>query len=427
MTERASPGSESWIARIFPGPAYGWVIVCITFLSIAMVFGARFCLGLFLPYMPEALDTSAGAVSGAIALSMLAAGILQPVSGYFIDRLGGRTVLAVGLGFAGLALCGTAFATSLWQLTLLMGLMSSVGYAAVSPVSVTSIVSSWFERNRGAALGVATSGTKVAMIILPPVIAALITFQGWRTAIFVVGLMILLLIPAVLIWVRRAPSEAPATNPIQSGGGAFAPEASDDFAGPAASPKPDTTPFDALKIPTFWLISISLFANGLIMNLVFVHLPSFVLNKGYDAAQAAIGLTLVGGIGILGTVVTGAISDWLGRRIVLLIMFGARGLTTLFVVLMPGPVSFLTFVVIFGLLGYGAIGVVGALARELFGRRSIGSILGLAYVFNQVGGAIGVFVGGASLEWTGGFDAALWFAVGTTMISVICIAFLRES
>ena len=93
----------------------------------------------------------------------------------------------------------------------------------------------------------------------------------------------------------------------------------------------------------------------------------------------------MGGIGILGTIATGTLSDWLGRRNVLLIMFGARGITALFVVVAPGPESLIAFVVVFGLLGYGAIGVIGALASELFGRKAIGAILGSAYVFNQQG------------------------------------------
>lgn len=403
--------------------SYGWVIVAVTFLSMALVLGSRFSLGLFLPYMPDALGTTASAVSGAIAISMLAAAFMQPLAGIMLDRLGGKVVLAIGLGFAGLALCGTSFATGLWQLALLMGLVSSVGYAAVSPVSVTSIVSHWFDRNRGVALGIATSGTKVSMIILPPSIAALIAAYDWRTGMLVVGLLVMALIPAVLFLVRPAPESSVRAAPLDAGEETAA---DDDLAGPVSTPVADATLVAALRIPAFWLIAVSLFANGLVMNLVFVHLPNFVLSEGYDAALAATGLTLVGGIGILGNVVTGAISDRLGRRSVLLIMFGARAVSTLLVMLAPGPATFLVFIAVFGLLGYGAIGVIGALASDLFGRRSIGAILGSAYVFNQLGGASGVFVGGISLQWTGSFHAALWVAVTTTAIAILCVALIRE-
>ncbi|MGQ7791191.1 MFS transporter [Faunimonas sp. B44] len=403
--------------------SYGWVIVAVSFLSMALVLGSRFSLGLFLPYMPEALGTTAAAVSGAIAVSMLAAAAMQPLAGILLDRLGGKTVLAIGLAFSGLALCGTAFATELWQLTLLMGLVSSVGYAAVSPVSVASIVSRWFDRNRGVALGVATSGTKVSMIVLPPSIAALIVAFDWRIGMLTVGVLVMALIPAVLIFVRPAPSPGIGAQPTVVEEAAIA---DDDRTGSPAVPSADVTLAAALRAPAFWLIAISLFANGLIMNLVFVHLPGFVLSEGYDAALAATGLTLVGGIGILGNVVTGAISDRLGRNSVLLVMFGARAASMLLVVLVPGPTVFLLFITVFGLLGYGAIGVVGALAAGLFGRRAIGAILGSAYVFNQLGAAAGVFIGGVSLEWTGSFHPALWVAIATTAVAVLCVGFIRD-
>ncbi|MBF9033916.1 MFS transporter [Rhodobacterales bacterium HKCCE2091] len=382
---------------------YGWVIVALAFVSTAMVLGARFSMGLFLPFLPEAFDTSAASVSAAVAISMLGAAAIQPLVGISLDRFGGRTVFAVGLLFAGAALCGTALATEFWQVVLLMGLATSVGYASLSPVSSTTLVSGWFDRNRGTALGIATSGTKVAMIVLPPTLAALIVAYDWRRAMLVLGLAILALIPPVLAFMRGAPGIGPSRK-----GGTARPAADGDH----------TTARQAMRLPAFWVISACLFANGLMMNLVFVHLPSYVMSRGFDTALAATGLALVGGIGIFGTVVTGWLSDRLGPRLVLLLMFGARALATLLVVLMPATITFAAFVLVFGFLGYGAIGVIASLATNLFGRRAIGTILGFAYVFNQTGGAIGTFAGGASLEWTGSYDAALWLTIVTTLLAL---------
>jgi nitrate/nitrite transporter NarK len=385
-------------------PGYGWVIVALVFISTAMVIGSRFSMGLFLPFLPEAFDTSAASVSAAIALSMLGAAAVQPLVGFFLDRLGGRLVFILGLGFAGAALCGTALATEYWQLVLLMGLATSIGYAAISPASSTAVVASWFNRNRGTALGVATSGTKVAMIILPPTIAALILAYDWRTAMLLVGLMVLAPVAPVLFFMRPAPQNA--VEQVQNDRAA------------ATSIAMQLTARQAMKQPAFWMISLSLFANGLIMNLVFVHLPSYVMSRGLDTATAATGLALLGGIGIFGTVVTGWLSDRLGGRAVMLVMFGARALVILLVVVWPTMFTFAVFVLVFGVLGYGSIGVIASLATNIFGRKSIGTILGFAYVFNQTGGAIGVFAGGASLEWTGTYDAALWLAMAMTLIAM---------
>ena len=397
-------GDPTDTAKVFrSGMNYGWVIVGLAFVSTAMVLGSRFSMGLFLPFLPEAFNTSAASASAAIALSMLGAAAVQPVVGILLDKLGGRLVFSMGLGFAGIALCGTALATEFWQVVVLMGLTTSVGYAAISPASSTIVVAGWFTRNRGTALGVATSGTKVAMIILPPMIAALIVAYDWRSAMMIVGLMVLAVVPAVLLFMRPAPLAV------------VRPEANEHTSDVKAD---HSSARRAILQPAFWMISISLFANGLIMNLVFVHLPSYVMSRGFDSATAAAGLTILGGIGIIGTVATGWLSDKLGQRTVMLVMFGARAIATSLVVVFPNVATFALFILVFGFLGYGSIGVIASLATNLFGHRSIGTILGFAYVFNQAGGAVGTFAGGASLEWTGGYDAALWLAIGTTLLAM---------
>lgn len=396
------------------GSTYGWVVVAVVFMSTALVIGSRFSTGMFLPYLPEAFDTNAASVSAAVALSMLVAAAVQPLIGLLLDRFGGRLVVSMGLGFAGLALCGTALADAFWQVVLLMGLATSISYAALSPVSATTIVSGWFDKNRGTALGVATSGTKVAMIGLPSAIATLIVLYDWRVAMFAVGGAILALLPAALLFLHPAPGFRTA-NHAEPGRKARTPTAT------------DSTVRQALVRPAFWMVTFSLFANGLTMNLVLVHLPSYVLSRGYDEALAATGLALLGGIGIFGTIVTGWLSDRIGPSLVLLIMFGARALAMLMVLLYPNALSFAAFVLVFGLMGYGAIGVISLLTSNLFGRGAIGSILSLAYLFNQLGGAVGTFAGGASLAWTGGFDVALWLAVIATAMATPTIAFLARA
>ena len=391
------------------GNAYGWVIVAITFLSTGLVLGSRFSMGMFLPYMPEALNASAADVSGAFAISMIGAAAFQPFAGVLFDRLGGRAVLSLGLASAALALCGSAFATDLWQVILFMGVGCSIAYSAVSPVLSTAIVIDWFDKSRGAPLGVATSGTKVAMVVLPPVLAALIAGAGWRMAMFGLGALILLLIPVVWLLVREAPHKTQARTSKK---------------GDATKARDGVSLRQALQMPAFWLVAVSLFANGQVMNLVFIHLPNYMLSQGYSEGLAAFALALLGGVGVFGTVVTGIMSDRIGSWLMLLIMFGARGFSALLVIVMPGPFSMLVFVMVFGVLGYGAIGVIGNLAPQLFGKRAIGTILGTVYVFNQVGGAAGVYSGGIAYDLTGDYSASLWLSVATTLVSTIAIAFL---
>lgn len=398
---------SSLAAATSPGSLYGWVIVAIAFLAMALVLGSRFTMGMFIPYLPLAFDASAADISAALAISMIGAGVLQPFAGILLDRWGGRVLLTLGLASGGLALCGTATANSLWQMTVFMGFGSSIAYAAISPVLASAIVINWFDDNRGAPLGVATSGTKVAMVILPPLLAWLILAFGWRTAMLSIGLAIWSLIPVVLLCLRP-----------QGHNGTLASKATPPVTGMSLA--------KAIRTPGFWILAVILFANGQVMNLVFIHLPNYVLSSGYSEAMAALALAFLGAVGVCGTVVTGMLSDRIGSRLMLLIMFGARAVTAILVVVWPGPASLGVFVLVFGLLGYGAIGVIGSLAAALFGKRQIGTILGSVYVFNQMGGAAGVYSGGLSYDLTGGYAAALWLSIGTSLISVAVIVLLRR-
>lgn len=397
------------------GRQYRWVVVGITFFSTAMVLGARFSMGMFIPFLPEAFATSPAAVSGVLGITLLVAAVAQPVIGWLLDRFGARLVFTTGLALSGAALCGTAMADQFWQFLALFAIGSALGYAALSPASTTTILTGWFDRQKGTAVGIATSGTKVAMILMPPAIAAMIVAGDWRFAMMVVGGLILLMIPVVLLFMRDAAGLGSRRARPEKPGGT-------DLGG--AEPVAGLTTREALAMPAFWIIVVTFIANGLTMNLVFVHLPSFLLEQGYDTQEAASGLALLAGIGILGTIVTGWLSDKLGPALVLLVMYGVRAVTTLLVLLEPSPVTFAIFGVTFGLLGYGSIAVIGALTTDSFGRRSIGTIIGLAYVFNQIGGATGAFAGGASLAWTGGFDAALWLAIVSTALAMPGIWYL---
>jgi MFS family permease len=424
MTTDTAGEATTTIATPVRDGLYGWVLVAITFLAMALVLGSRFSMGMFLPYMPPALDSSVAEISGAMAIAMIGAAITQPLAGFMLDRWGGSVVLTIGLTCAGLALCGTAFATSLWQVIVFMGLGSSIAYSTVSPVSTTSIVATWFDKRRGAALGVATSGTKMAMVILPPLIAALIGLFDWRVAMMCLGVMVWVLIPVVIAFVRPAPGSEAAIK------AAARLEARRTREPPSVRPEPAQQPEgktirEALALPAFWFIAFALFANGMIMNLVFIHLPNYVLSEGHGEHLAAMGLSFLGAVGVFGTMFTGALSDRIGRRNVMLVMFGVRGITALLIVVAPGPVSMATFVIVFGLLGYGAIGVIGAMGPELFGRRNIGSIMSVAYVFNQLGGAAGVYAGGASLDYTGNYSASLWLSIIFTLLSFACIMLIR--
>lgn len=400
-------------ARMF----HGWIVAWVMFLSLALVFGSRFSMGLFLPFLPEALEATPAQVSGAVALSMLGAGLLQPLIGHLSDRLGPRALLMAGLVCGGGLFVGTAFVGAVWQMALVMFLLGGVAFAAVSPVLATAFMARWFDRHRGRALGFATAGTKVALLTLVPAVSVGIAMAGWRPTLVGMGLMIWAMLPVAWWLVRSAPEDMglhPDGAPASEAGAAR----------DAARGAPSSTLRAALRDRAFWMIALALCGNGFVMNLVFLHLPSYILEQGYGPTLAAAGLSVLGAVGLAGHLFIGALSDRVSRKGVLMLLFAARIGAVLFVVALPGMVSLVTFVLVFGILGYGALAVVGAMVADLFGQKALGAILGVAYVLNQLGGSAGIYAGGLSVDLTGRYEAALLMAAAVSAVSLAAVATL---
>jgi sugar phosphate permease len=398
------------------GPFRGWIIVAIALLVMTLVFGARFSMGLFLPWMPEALGTSAGSISLAFAGSTLLAGASQPLVGMLADRWGPDRVLTTGIVLTGVSLVGTGLATSLWQVMLFMGLLSGLAFAGVNLVIMSALLTRWFRRHRGRALGAVTVGTKVGLLVVVPAAGAAIAAWGWRTALVLLGLSILALAPLTWAYMVSDPERLGLRPDGDSGPPPAGP------AGPAREPETRIPLALIVRTPAFWLLTLSLFSNGFMMNLVYLHLPSFVLHHGHGTFLATTTLAVMGATGIVGNLLTTSLSDSLGRRLVLGVLYAARALSTLLIVVHPEPAAIYVFAVVFGLLGYGAVAITSALTADIFGRHSQGGAFGLIYVTHQIGAAAGVLAGGLSVDLTGTYTTALLLGSAVSLVSVPLIA-----
>lgn len=406
----------------------GWLIVGLAFMVMTVVFGARFTLGLFVPGLTQDLNSSVTSVSLVFAVATLLSGFTQPFIGVLADRFGPVIVLQAGLVAMGLAYAGTGFATEMWQVMLLMGVMSGIAFSAVNLVILSTLISRWFQRKRGTALGIVTSGSKVGTFVVMPMAGAAIVAVGWRETMLMLGASMLLLVPLMWRYLRSNPQDVglhpdgdPAPDPVPSLVGV--PGAELSALGAAVSPPARNgglqTARQAVATPAFWLITVSLFGNGFLMNLVYFHLPSAILHLGHSQLLATGVLALMGAIGVFGNILSGTLSDYMSRKHVLAVLYIARSAATLLIVSQPELWQIYLFAAIFGFLGYGAVALTSNLTGDIFGAGSLATIFGLIYVLHQVGGALGTYAGGLSVDLTGSYASAFWMCAIISAISTV--------
>lgn len=335
------------------GAVRGWIIVGLALAVMTLVFGARFSMRLFLPWMPEALDTSASAISLAFAGSTLLAGVSQPFVGMLADRWGPARVVTTGLVLTGISLIGTGLAASQWQVMLFLGLIAGIAFSGVNLVILSALLTRWFERHRGRALGIVTMGTKIGLLVVVPAAGAAIATWGWRTALVLLGLAILSLAPFTWAYMYADPKELG----LRPDGERERAPADTARTTEAAQPLPLVA---LVRVPAFWLLTLSLFGNGFIMNFVDLHLPAFVIHHGPSTLVATTALAVMGGTGIVGNVVTTSLSDRVGRKPVLAVLYASRALVTGLIVLRPDPIAIYAFAIVFGMLGDGAVAITSA-------------------------------------------------------------------
>jgi MFS family permease len=407
----------------------GWLIVGLAFMVMTVVFGARFTLGLFVPGLTQDLNSSVASISLVFAIATLLSGFTQPFIGVLADRFGPVIVLQVGLVGMGLSYVGTGFATEMWQVMLLMGVMSGIAFSAVNLVILSTLISRWFQRKRGTALGVVTSGSKVGTFVVMPMAGAAIVAIGWRETMLALGLSMLVLVPLMWRYLRSDPRDMglypdgdPAPEPVPALVGMPGAELSALSAMPVGKPAKNgglQTAKQAVATPAFWMITISLFGNGFLMNLVYFHLPSAILHLGHSQLIATGVLAVMGAIGVFGNIISGTLSDYMSRKYVLAVLYIARSAATLLIVYEPQLWQIYLFAGIFGFLGYGAVALTSNLTGDIFGAGSLATIFGLIYVLHQVGGALGTYAGGLSVDLTGSYSSAFWMCAIISAISTV--------
>jgi MFS family permease len=398
-------------ARDGSGLYYGWIIAIASGVILLITNGMTLAgLNVFDKPLLDALTQAAGepvslaGLKTRDAITLAVSGLMAPLAGAAADRFGVRPLMLLG---AGLLSAGYFLYSTVDSLSDIYGIHVLFASALASCGLVVNVilVSRWFVKDRGLAMGIAVAGTSLGNGTLPPLNAALMAEVGWRSAMAWMSLLPLLLIPVILFIVREHPAD------LKRQQRALAP--GEIAAGPVS-----LALGAALRTTNFWVLAfVAMFTFFAIIGTQ-AHLNLYMLGRGYSQMDAGFSYTVLFYLGLIGKIASGFFADRLGRKRVfsstIAVMAGGATLLTL-----PSGDLLWPGLVMFGLGWGGLYTLLQLLAADFFGPQHLGKILGAITVLDTLGGGLGPPLIGAIRDSTGSYGQAFMLVTGLVVLALI--------
>ncbi len=393
---------------------FGWVIVGIAFVTMAIGVNARTSFSLLFSPILDEFGWERGVTAGAFSFGFLVSAIMSPLLGRIMDRSGPRIVMEIGVVLMAGGLLLAPLTTQPWHLYLSIGVMVGGGSVCLGYSGQSLFLPNWFIRKRGLATGIAFAGVGIGSVTMLPVVQWVIETAGWRTACVAMGLLVLVVLGPINLMLRKRPEDI---GLLPDGDGAHGSHHRpvSNVVDPAWVAI-DWTLARAIRTARFWWIAAGFFCGLYAWYAVQVHQTRYLLDIGFSRNVAAWALGLVSLVGVPGQIYFGHLSDRIGREWVWCISgIGFAICYTALILMAQTPSLALVFVMVLaqGLLGYACTSIMGAVVLEIFQGRHYGSIFGTLMLAALAGGASGPLVTGVLHDYFGNYTAA--FAIGIVM------------
>jgi len=404
------------------GIFYGWFIVGSSFF-ISILLGGVVLYGFTAIFEPVSLEQhwSYTQVSLASSIRSVEAGLLAPLTGWLVDRLGPRRMIFAGGLIVALGLFVVSRATSL--ATFYGGFaLIAIGNDCCGMTVMVTAVTHWFKRRLGLASGLTVAGYGFGGLLIP-VMVALIDSFGWRGAVTVLAIAVLVVVVPLSLLFRHKPEKY---GLVPDGKEEPDKSISNNLA-MGKQPEVNFSFKQALKNRSFWLLVIAFAGQNIALQAVVVHVMPYSTSIGIQRATASIIATLIPVTSIFGRISFGWLGDKIKRRWMVIIAFVLSCLGLLAFASMSG-ISFwlvVPFLICFG-IGYGGINALRPpFAREFFGKGNFGIIFGTIIGISSLSGMLGPVLGGLSYDNFHSYTG-LWLILAILpVISIIAIALIR--
>ena len=401
---------------------YGWIMVAVTFVTMAIGVNARTSFSLFFPPILDEFGWERGVTAGAFSFGFLVSGAVSPLIGRMMDRLGPRAVMELGVVLMAGGLLLAPLTTQPWHLYVTIGAMVGAGSICLGYSGQSLFLPNWFNRRRGLAMGLAFAGVGLGSVTLLPWVQHMIEQTGWRTACTAMGVLVLVVLAPINLLLRKRPEDIGLEPDGDAAALASARPVSNII-------DPDWAAIDwtlqrALRTARFWWLAAGYFGGLYIWYAVQVHQTKYLLDLGFSPSVAVWALGAVSLLGIPGQILLGHISDRLGREWVWTASCGGFAICfAALIALARFPTLPLVYLMVVaqGALGYGLTSIMGAVVVEIFQGKHYGSIFGTVMLAALAGGAAGPWFTGILHDLSGSYTMAFAIGIAVSTMSAIAI------
>ena len=378
-----------------------WLVLLAAAGTFALTMGTRQTMGLFLSPLNTATGLGLGSISLAFAFGQLWWGLTQPFAGAMADKVGAGRVLLAGALLVALGTFITPYMTTTAGLIFAIGVLSAGGAGMAGPAVLMAATTRLIPvEKRGLATGIVNAGGSFGQFLMAPIAAALMVGIGWASAMQVMGLLVLLCLPAAFLLKGNSLQAAPAGQKVVGTREAI---------------------HTALRNPSYLMLGAGFFVCGFHVAFLATHLPGVIDACGLPTQWAGWSLAMIGLFNIIGSVAMGwAVGRWRMKSLLSLV-YAVRALAVIVFLLAPktGPVM-LVFAAVMGLTFLSTVPPTAGLVAKFFGPANMATLFGIVMLTHQVGGFLGAWLGGKVFEATGAYDW-VWYidivlAVGAALI-----------
>jgi sugar phosphate permease len=402
---------------------YAWVVAGMTFLILLLGAGVRATPSILLVPLEKEFGWSAATISASIAVNIFLFGMIGPFAVAVMERFGLRRTVSFSLVILSIGVALTSLMRAPWQMMALWGFLVGSGTGMIAMVLGATVAERWFVQNRGLVLGILTASSATGQLIFLPLLATLSVNFGWRAVSLTVASIALVMAPIAALLLRNRPSDIGLPRYGET----------DLHRVERRSENPAHRALSALRrglsSRDFWLLSGTFFICGASTNgLIGTHLIPACIDRGIPEVGAANLLAVIGVFDLVGTTVSGWLTDRFDSRRLLTWYYALRGLSLIFL-----PVAFnfnfyglSIYAVFYGLDWVATVPPTVRLAGNVFGEENAALMFGWIAASHQIGAAAVAWLAGVLRTQTGDYSIA-FFSSGLLCLLAAVLASLIGS